>query len=107
MAAVSGLSRHFSSTRDDDVCLVVCLLERLRESFDFGCVYVTDDEETQAVRLPGFDGEGVVTAGFGGGREGQGEPGCCLEDEDRDFMLAHGYDKLCARLLVKIDDASS
>ena len=50
--------------------LAVCLLERLRESFDFGCVYVADDQESQAVRLPGFDGEGVVSAGVDGSREG-------------------------------------
>jgi len=48
--------------------LVVCLLEGLCESFDFGWVCVADDEESQAVRLPGFDGEG---GGLGKSRQRQ------------------------------------
>ena len=51
-----------------ELLLVVCLLEGLCESFDFGWVCVADDEESQAVRLPGFDGEG---GGLGKSRQRQ------------------------------------
>jgi len=89
------------------VLLAVCLLERLCESFDFGCVYIADDQESQVVRLPGFDGEGVVSTGFGGSREGQSLAGRCLEDQNRDLVLAHGDDQLCAGLLMQIDDSTA